>query len=88
MLDDETNILAHHKSQMGNNAIPIFQQAVNENPELFIEAQTQIAAATYATRETKVQFDTWHWNISYFASGQGKWNSDMESCTITPVLKE
>jgi len=47
MLDDETKMLAHHVRKMGNKAVPIFQQAVNEDPELFVEARVQITAAMY-----------------------------------------
>jgi hypothetical protein len=39
MLDDETKMLGHYKRKMVNNGVPIFQQAVNEDPELFIEAK-------------------------------------------------
>jgi len=38
MLNDDTKIFAHHNEKMGNNAVPIFQQAVKEDPKLFIEA--------------------------------------------------
>jgi len=50
MMDYETKMLAHHKRKMGNKAVPIFQQAVNENPELFTEARAQNTAAMYAMR--------------------------------------
>jgi len=69
IMDDETKMLAHHNRKIGNKAIPIFQQAVNQDPELFTEARAQITAAVYAMREVIVRFDTRLGNISYFASG-------------------
>jgi hypothetical protein len=69
MMDDETKMLAHHERQMGNTAVPIFQQAVNVDPELITEARAQITAAIYAMCEAIVRFDTRLGNISYFASG-------------------
>jgi hypothetical protein len=45
MMDDKTRMLAHHRTKTVNKAIPIFQQVVNEDPELFIEARAQITAA-------------------------------------------
>jgi len=88
MLDDETKMLAHHERQMRIKAIPIFQQAVNEDPELFMEARTQITAAVYTMREILVRFDTWLGNISYFACGQGKWEAGMEGDRRKRVCKE
>ena len=88
MLDDETKMLAHHERKMGNKAVPIFQQAVNEDPELFIEARAQITAAVYAMREAIVRFDTRLGNISYFASGQGKRKADKEGGKRKRVRKE
>jgi len=54
MLDDETKMLAHQGRIMGNQAVPSFQQAVNEDPELFIEARAQVTAVLYARREAIV----------------------------------
>ena len=54
MLDNETKMLVHHERKMGNKAVSIFQQAVNEDPELFIQARTQITAAGYAMCEAIV----------------------------------
>jgi hypothetical protein len=88
MLDDEMKMLAHHERKMGNKAIPIFQQAVNEDPELFTEARTQITAAVYAMREAIVRFDTGLGNISYFASGQGKRKADTDGGKRKRVRKE
>jgi hypothetical protein len=88
MLDNETKVLAHHVRTMGNKAVPIFQQAVNEDPELFTEARAQITAAVYAIREAIVRVDTQLGNISYFASGQGKWKPDSDSCKRKQVRKE
>jgi len=48
MLDDETKMLAHHDRKMGNKAVPIFQQVVNEDPECFTEPRAQVTAAVYA----------------------------------------
>jgi hypothetical protein len=39
MMDDEMKMLAHHERKMGNKAVPIFQRAVNKDPELFTEAR-------------------------------------------------
>jgi len=63
---------------MGNNAIPIFQHAVNEDPELFIEARAQVTAALYAMCEAILRLDTRLSNISYFTRGQGNRNADRE----------
>ena len=76
ILDDETKMLAHHERRIRNKAVPIFQQAVNEDPELCVEAWAQIMAAMYVMREAIVGFDTWLGNISYFAIGQGNRKAD------------
>jgi len=78
MLDDETNMLAHHKRTIGNKAIPFFQQALNEDPELFTEAWAQITAAVYAMRKAIVRFDTCLGNISYFAIAKRKKKADTD----------
>jgi len=88
MLDDETKMLAHHERKMGNKAVPIFQQEVNEDPELFIEARAQVTAAVYAMHEGIVRFDTRLGNISYFARGQGKRKADTEGGKRKRVRKE
>ena len=88
MLDNETKMLAHHERKMGNKAVPIFQQAVNEDPELFTEARAQVTAAVYAMREAIVRFDTRLGNISYFASGQGKRKADTDGGKRKRVPKE
>jgi len=88
MMDDETKMLAHHERKMGNKAVPIFQQAVNEDPELFTEARSQITAAVYAMCEAIVRFDTRLGNISYFASGQGKRKADTDGGKRKRVRKE
>jgi len=54
MLNDEMKMLAHHERKMGNQAIPIIQRAVNEDPELYIEAQAWVTAALYAMCEAIV----------------------------------
>jgi len=50
MLDNTTKMLASHKSRKGNKAIPIFQHTVDEDPELFTEAQAQTIAAVNSVR--------------------------------------
>jgi hypothetical protein len=54
MLDDKTKMLVHHERKMGNNAVPIFQHAVNEDLKLFIKVQAQISLAVYAMHEVIV----------------------------------
>jgi len=88
MMDDETKMLAHHERKMGNKAVPIFQQAVNEDPELFTEARSQITAAVYAMCEAIVRFYTRLGNISYFASGQGKRKADTDGGKRKRVRKD
>jgi len=88
MMDDETKMLAHHERKMVIKAIPIFQQAVNEDPELFTEARAPITAAVDAMREAIVRFDTWLGNISYFASGQGKRKADTDDGKRKRMRKE
>jgi len=78
MLDDETKMLAHHARKIGNNALLIFQPAVNEDPGLFIEAQAQIAVAVYTICEAMVRLNIRLGNISYFATDKGKRKADME----------
>jgi hypothetical protein len=69
MLDNKIKLWANHEKTMGNNALTIFQQAVNEYRELFTEAQLQITPDMYAMREAILRFDTRLGNISYSASG-------------------
>jgi hypothetical protein len=88
MLDDEMKMLAHHVRKLGNKAIPIFQQAVNNDPELFTEARAQITAAVYAMCEVIVRVDTWLGNIAQFASGQGKRKADTDGGKRKRVCKE
>jgi len=88
MLDDEIKMLAHHGRNMGNKAIHIFQQAVNSDPELFVETQAQVTAALYAMREAMVRFNTRLGNISFFASCQGKRKADTEGGRRQQVRKE
>ena len=78
MLDDETKMLAHHERKMGNKALPIFPQAVNEEPELFSEGWADNTTALYAMPEAIVRSDTRLGNISYFPSGQGKRMTDTD----------
>jgi hypothetical protein len=72
MLDDEMKMLIHHERKMGNKAVPTFQQALHEDPELFIEARATLTAALYGIREAIFRFDTRLGNISYFTCGQEK----------------
>jgi hypothetical protein len=88
MMDDETKMLAHRERKIENKAVPIFQQAVNEDPELFTEPRAQIPAAVYAMRKAIVQFDTRLVNISYFASGQGKRKADTDGGKRKRMRKE
>jgi len=88
MLDEETKKLAHHERRMGNKAVPIFQQAVNKDPELYIEAQAQITAAVHTSREVIVLFYCRLGNILYFASGHGKEKADTEGGMRKQVRKD
>ena len=47
ILDDNTMMFAHHERKMRSEAIPIFQQAVNEDLELCTEAQTKITVVVH-----------------------------------------
>lgn len=70
------------------NAVPIFRQAVNEDPKLLIEAWANVTAALYTTRVAVVRLDTRLCNLSYFASGNGKRKVDMEGSRRMWVRKE
>jgi hypothetical protein len=76
MLNNETTILALHQRTIWKKTISIFQQAVNEDPELVAEAQ--ITAVGYMLSEGIVVFDTQLGNISYVASGKGKMKAATE----------
>jgi len=80
-------MLAQHLRTMVNKAVPIFQQAVNKNPQLYIEACAQVAAAMYAMREVIVQFHLRPGNISYFPSGQTNRKADKEGGRRNRVRK-
>jgi hypothetical protein len=54
MLDDEAKMLVYHEKKFENKAVPIVQQAVNEDHELFAVARAQITAAVYMVREVIV----------------------------------
>jgi len=88
MIDDETKMLAHHEKQMGNKAVPIFQQVVNQDPKLLAEARAQIPAAVYTMREAIVRFDTGLSIIFYLASGQGKRKSATDGGNRKQARKE
>jgi hypothetical protein len=88
MLDIESRMLAHLERMMGNEVILIFQQTVNEDPDLFIEGQIQIAAVVYTIREVIVQFDSWLADISYLVTGYGKRKADMEGGSKKQVCKK
>jgi len=73
---------------MGNIAIPIFQQAVNDDPKLFTQARAQITAAMYMMHEAIVRFDTPLGNIPYCPGGQGNWTADTDGAKRKQVCKE
>jgi hypothetical protein len=77
ILDDKSKMLKHHEWILHNKVLPIFQQAVNEDARLNIEARAQITAAVDAMLEAIVRFDTRLGNISYFASGHVKRKGDL-----------
>jgi len=64
VLDDEMMMFAHHERKMGSKAILFIQQAVNEDPELVIEARPQITMPMYAMCRVIVRFATRLRNIS------------------------
>ena len=88
LLDDKMMILAHQERIMGNKAIPIFQQAVNKDPELFIKAWAQITAAMNALHEAIVQLDTRLGNTLYFATSSAKGTADTDRGKRKRVRKE
>jgi len=88
MLVDETKMLAQNERNMGNKAIPIFQQVVNEDPELITVACAQVTAARCTMREAMVRFETRFANISYIAGGQGKRNAVKDGGWRKWVCKE
>lgn len=53
-LVDEMTMLAQYKRKMGDTAVSIFHQAVNQYLEMFMEAQAQITAAIYVLCEAIV----------------------------------
>lgn len=57
MFDNMTMILAHNERFIGNKSMPLFQQARNEDPELWTLAWSHITAAIYAMQEPIVPFD-------------------------------
>lgn len=77
-MQDEMKIFAHHERNVGKNAVPIIQEAVNKDLTFYIVAQAQVTAALYVMHEAIVHFDTPLGNISYFASGQGQRKTDKE----------
>lgn len=72
MLDDDTQMLADKERRYGNTAVPIFLQAVHDDPKLLIEARVQITAAVDAICETIIRFDIPLGNVSYFTRRQRK----------------
>jgi hypothetical protein len=58
MLDDNMKNLADHERRMGDTAVHNFQQAVNANPEMVVQALAQITATVYAMHKAIVRFDT------------------------------
>lgn len=77
MLEEGTKIFVHHQRHMRNKAVPIIQQAANEDPELFIQAHAQITAAVYSMRDAIVRCNTQLPSISYFIRSQRRRNADM-----------
>ena len=63
MSDDKMKILAHHQWNMGNQVVPIFQQAVIKDLELFTETWAQITAGVYMLGGAIVWLDTLLGNI-------------------------
>lgn len=54
MFDNDMNMMARHENKMGNDDVPIFQRAVNEDPTLFELTLARNPAAMYAMREALV----------------------------------
>jgi len=88
MFDDVMRMIAHHGRNMGNKAVPFFQQAVNEDPKLCIEAGPQVTAGLSGMCEAIVRFDTRLGNISFFTSGEGKRNAGKDVGRRKQVCKE
>ena len=88
MLDDETKMLAYYESKIGNTAVSIIRQAVNNDRELFIEAWAQGTAGVNAMCEGIVGLNRRLGNMSSFASGQQKWTADMDGGRRKRVCKE
>jgi hypothetical protein len=88
MMADNMKMLAHHERKLGNKPVPICQQAVNEDPELFTEAREQVTAAMYEMPDAIVLSETRHGNILYFGSGQGKRKADTDRGKRKQVRKE
>jgi len=88
MVDNETKMLAHHTRKMGNKAVPIFQQAVNDDRDLLIEARPQVTAALYAMREAIVRFYTRLGIISSVTSSQRRRKADTEGSRRKRVRME
>lgn len=78
----------HHDRKLGNLVIPIFQQAVNVDLEVYIEAQAHIMAAIYKICTAIVQFQCQLRNNLYFAIGNGKWNAAIQHARTKWVCKE
>jgi hypothetical protein len=72
MIDYDTKMLVYHERFLVNKAVHIFQHPVNEDPELFIEAQAAITATVSTMLEESIEFDILPGSILYFTSGQGK----------------
>ena len=81
-------MLAHHQKNMKNKAVPIIQQAVKKDLELFIEARARVTAVLYAMCKAIVRFDTWLRKISCFTNIQGARNADTEGGMEKQVRKE
>jgi len=73
---------------MRNEAVSIFQQAVNEHTKLSIDTWAQTTAAVYVMCTAIVRFNTGLGKILYFASGQGKRKAGKEGGKRKRVRKE
>lgn len=63
---------------MWKKIVPILEEAVNEDPELFTQAWAQITAAVYVMSEAIDRFDIRLGNISCVASGPDNCNADSD----------
>jgi len=88
MLHDQTKMFAHNKTIVGNNAIPIVQQAENEDPEVYKEVRAQLTAALVELHEAIAGFVTQLGNILHYASSEGARKSHIDGGRRKQVRKE